>query len=494
MNALPDLPMRRHEILLRPDPTRVLVRPFLPLGKSRANKPADAARAFKILARIMALADAEVYDLLDEVMNDFSGRHQELRRILERRFEQARPFIPTDRPIDDQRRLLIGSYFTNEYALESAALFNPSIVPHPDQSGVGPDALRFVLSLRALGEGHISSITFREGVITESGAITITPPTRHVAQPRATTQAGFERNLFWRKLSEMGLGTEFCRSVLDSLGERFSLRELRRTAAKACRAGPRPEADVAMDRMLLLAQSNYDLEFDPEQSMSERIVFPFAPSQSNGIEDARFVRFKDDDGSVTYYATYTAYDGRMILPQLLETADFLKFRVRTLSGAAVQNKGMALFPRKIGGSYVMLSRQDGESIQIMFSDHPLFWHESQIIMRPAEAWELVQLGNCGSPIETDAGWLVLSHGVGPMRKYCISAFLLDREDPSRVIARLRSPLIKPGPQEREGYVPNVVYSCGSLIHRDQLVLPYAVADSVTTFVSVPVSALLAAME
>jgi predicted GH43/DUF377 family glycosyl hydrolase len=494
MNMHPSIPLRRHDILLRPDPTRVLVRPFLPAPEPRSHHPVDAPRALKIMARIMSLPESETQMVLDDVLNDFSGRHQQLRDILEERFALARPFILTDRPLDDARKMLIGSYFTNEYSLESAALFNPSIVPHPDQTGIPPTALRFVLSLRAIGEGHISSITFREGLITDEGDINLSPPTRHVTEPKCVTKPTFERELFWRKLSEMGLASAFARQVLDALPENFSFDELRQTSEMARRLAPTSEAEAAMHRMILLARSNYDVQFDPSQSVSERIIFPFSPSQANGIEDARFVRFVSDQGLATYFATYTAYDGRVILPQFLETPDFLHFHIRTLIGPAVQNKGMALFPRKVGGQYVMLSRQDNENIHIMFSDHLHFWHESRIIMRPSEAWELVQLGNCGSPMETEAGWLVLSHGVGPMRKYCIGAFLLDLEDPSRVIRRLKNPLLRPGPEDREGYVPNVAYTCGALIHRSQLILPYAIADTVTTFASLPVQALLDAMD
>lgn len=490
----PAIPLRHHSIFIRPDPTRVLVRPFLPVSAPGRMVGSDAPRALKIVARIMSLSNEEVEELLEEVIQDFAGRHQQLHDILEDRFLQARSYVPTDRPIDEARRRLIGSFFTNEYSLEAAALFNPSIVPHPDQTGVDHSALRFVMSLRAAGEGHISSITFREGLITGEGEVQLTPPTRFVTEPKPVTKTTFERELFWRKLSEMGHGSTFARQVLDSLGEEFTAADLSATAHSLRLSATESEAESCTHRMLMLAQSNYDIQFDPSQSMSERIIFPLSPSESNGIEDARFVRFVYENGSTTYFATYTAYDGRSIYPQLLETADFLHFKIRTLIGAAVQNKGMALFPRKVGGKYVMLSRQDSENIHIMFSDHLHFWHESQVIMRPAEAWELVQLGNCGSPIETEKGWLVLSHGVGPMRKYCIGAFLLDLEDPTRVVARLRCPLLRPGPEGREGYVPNVVYTCGALLHQDRLIIPYALADTVTTFASIPLADLLQAMD
>ncbi len=283
------------------------------------------------------------------------------------------------------------------------------------------------------------------------------------------------------------------RQVLGTLGDHFTLDELGTAVRAGLRAHPAPDAAAIGDRLIALAKSNYEMDFDPAQNVSERIIFPFSPSQSNGIEDARFVRFVEDDGAVNYIATYTAYDGRVVFPQILETRDFLHFNVCTLNGPAIQNKGMALFPRRIGGSYCMLSRQDNENIHIMFSDHLHFWFESRVIMRPTETWEFVQLGNCGSPIETEAGWLVLTHGVGPMRKYCISAILLDRDDPARVIGRLREPLIKPAPEEREGYVPNVVYTCGALVHNGQLVVPYAVSDSATVFATLPLDALLDAL-
>ena len=286
------------------------------------------------------------------------------------------------------------------------------------------------------------------------------------------------------------------RQVLQQLGDNFTLRELRDRLGlteKELNARDQETESVAR-KILTLAQSNYEVQFEPGSRVSERVLFPTTPSQSNGIEDARFVAFQNDDGSHTYYATYTAYDGRLILPQFIETPDFLHFKFVTLNGPAVQNKGMALFPRKINGQYAMLGRQDYENIYIMFSDHLHFWHSTQLLLKPASPWEFIQMGNCGSPIETDAGWLVISHGVGPMRKYCIGAFLLDRDDPTKVLGRLREPLIKPDGGEREGYVPNVVYSCGSLIHQGLLVIPYAMSDYATTFATVPVAEVLAAME
>jgi predicted GH43/DUF377 family glycosyl hydrolase len=486
--------VRRLPLTLRPDPSRVLVRPFLPtmIGPSAIN-PIDAPRALKILSRILALSEDRVRTSLDDVLSEFGNRHQRIRDIFAQRFEQVQSYLPTDQALSEERQLLIGSYFTSEYSLESAALFNPCLIPHPDQSNKAEDSVRVILSLRATGEGHISSITFRSGIVDRDAQIRLDSASRYVTEPRPIPSTTYERELFLRKLTELSLNTRFARLVVDSLGENFTLDQLRSAVETRKRYDPDPEASVVGAKMILLARSNYEIAFGPDQPISERIIFPFSPSQSNGLEDARFVRFQDGDTPPMYYATFTAYDGRTVLPQLLETEDFLHFKVCTLNGPAVQNKGMAMFPRKINGLYCMLSRQDNENIHVMFSEHPHFWYDSRIIMRPAEPWEFVQLGNCGSPIETEAGWLVLTHGVGAMRKYCIGAILLDRDDPSRVLGRLREPLIKPDSNEREGYVPNVVYTCGGLAHRGQLILPYAVSDSATSFAIVALDQLIDSM-
>jgi predicted GH43/DUF377 family glycosyl hydrolase len=384
-----------------------------------------------------------------------------------------------------------------EYSLESAALFNPSIVPHPDQTGLPSGALRFILSLRATGEGHISSITFRTGIVHPNHRIAIMPSTDFLTEPSQIPNLLYEKALFGRKLSEVGLTREFTRRVMNKLGESFALEDLR--AALQGEQFRLPDGMTQEDQdesqgIWMLARSNYEVQFQPEQEMSARILFPATPSQRNGIEDARFVRFRKDDGTHTYYATFTAFDGRVVVPELVETSDFLKFRFITLNGPAAENKGMAMFPRKIGGRYAMLSRQDNENIYLMSSDNIHFWNERRLLLKPAFPWELVQLGNCGSPIETDAGWLVLSHGVGPMRQYAISAFLLNLDDPGKVIGRLREPLLKPSESEREGYVPNVVYTCGALVHNGELIIPYGMADHSTGFATVPLAEVLAAMK
>ena len=369
-------------------------------------------------------------------------------------------------------------------------------MPHPDQSDLPSGALRFILSLRATGEGHISSITFRTGVVDANQKITINSATRYLSEPRQIPNASYDKKLFERKLYELHLTSPFSRRMMEELGATFTLDDLKKKINAVLRQvrATDPESERVAAGMILLAESNYEVQFPPNSRVSERVVFPTSPTQTNGIEDARFVRFENEDGTKSYYATYTAYDGKLILPQLLETPDFLHFKFQTLNGPAVQNKGMALFPRKINGLYAMLSRQDNENIYLMYSDNIHFWYSPELIMKPTYPWEYVQLGNCGSPMETEAGWLVLSHGVGPMRKYCIGAFLLDRDDPSKLIGRLRDPLITPNAEEREGYVPNVVYSCGGLIHDGYLVLPYAMADHATTFATIAVDEILSAME
>jgi predicted GH43/DUF377 family glycosyl hydrolase len=450
-----------------------------------------------IVSRIMSLPEDLASRLLDEVTAEFCSRHQQIHKVFLERFEQVRKMSFIDEEPSEQRRLLIGAYFMAEYSLESAALFNPSIVPHPDQTGLPPGALRFILSLRATGEGHISSITFRTGIIHPDHRIEVLDPAGFVIEPRQIPNPAYEKALFGRKLSELGLTCEFAHRVMSKLGESFALEELRAALKDEqfrLPDGMTQEDYSAAQGIWMLARSNYEVQFQPDQQLSERVLFPATPSQRNGIEDARFVCFRNEDGSHIYYATFTAFDGKVVMPELVETSDFLRFRFITLNGPAAQNKGMALFPRRINGLYAMLSRQDNENMYLMFSENVHFWNEYKVLLKPAFPWELIQLGNCGSPIETDAGWLVLSHGVGPLRKYCISALLLDRDDPARVIGRLREPLLKPNQNEREGYVPNVVYTCGALLHNDELIIPYGLADHATGFATVPLDELLAAME
>jgi predicted GH43/DUF377 family glycosyl hydrolase len=477
----------RTGIVLKPDASRVLFRPFNPAGEERP---------LRLLARILSLAETEVVEMLAQVLAEFKTRHQRLVDYFLVRFEFVRHLLPTDQPISESRKLLIGAYFTHEYSLEAAALFNPSIVPHPDQAGLPDGSLRFVLSLRATGEGHISSITFRTGTVDAKGKIVVDTPSRYVTTPDHIPPTSYDKGIFWRQLQELGVADNIAETILKTLGEGFTVKELGQEIQYLRRYAQHrnSEFDRTASRLLNLAKSNYEVVYSADQPLTERVIFPTAPNESNGIEDARFVLFRDDDGTATYIATYTAYDGRVTIPQLLETCDFLRFRVCTLNGPEVQNKGMALFPRRIRGQFVMLSRQDAENLYLMYSDDLHFWHTKVPLLKPTYSWEFLQIGNCGSPIETEAGWLVISHGVGPMRKYSIGAFLLDLEDPSRVIGRLARPLLSPDESEREGYVPNVVYSCGSLIHGDLLILPYAMSDSASSFATIPVAELLSEME
>ncbi len=410
------------------------MRPFKPATEPRDLNPTDKMRANHIVDRVLALDSEAIASQLADVLDNFLGRHRNLLERFEARAEEMEEAFAAHGSFSKSQRQLIGAYFLSEYSFEASALFNPSIVSHPDQSGAPKDGLRFILSLRAIGEGHVSSLTFRAGTIAADGSLAIDPTARLASIPR------------------------ICNRLSGSEGD------------------------------------HVELSFEPEGDLSERVIFPVTESQSNGIEDARFVEFSDDDSRTTYYATFTAYSGRAIRSELIETSDFMSFRLRPLAGAAARNKGMALFPRKIGGKYAMIARQDNENLYLIYSDDLYSWDGGQAILRPEFPWEFVQIGNCGSPIELDEGWLLLTHGVGPVRKYSIGAALLDKDEPSKVLARSREPLLRPEPSEREGYVPNVVYTCGAMRHNDQIILPYAVSDTFSNFATIKISALMRTME
>src|SRR5437899_10820914 len=424
--------LNRQALYLRPDPARVIVRPFKPATEPRDLNPTDKTRANHIVERVLALDSDAVAHQLADVLENFQGRHRNLLETFEARADVMEEVLATHGTFSKTQRQLIGAYFLHEYSFEASALFNPSIVPHPDQSGIPAGSLRFILSLRAVGEGHVSSLTFRAGTIAADGSIAIDPTARLASSPR--------------------------------IGYRV--------------AGP--------------IGDEVEVIFKPEQDISERVIFPVTESQSNGIEDARFVEF-NDGGRTTYYATYTAYKSTAIRSELIETTDFLSFKMTPLHGAAARNKGMALFPRRIEGKYTTIARQDNENLYLVYSDDLYRWEGGQVILKPQFPWEFVQIGNCGSPIELQEGWLLLTHGVGPVRKYSIGAVLLDKRDPSRVLARSSEPLLRPEPGEREGYVPNVVYTCGAMTHNDQLILPYAVSDTFSNFATIKISALLHSM-
>ena len=475
--------VERTEILFKPDPTRVLIRYF---------SPGTPDRIERIISRVLSLDPSRLRQRLELVCGRFGDRHDDIMAVFLRHYEVVAPYTVTDSTPTRDQQMLIGAYFTSEFALESAALFNPSIVPHPDQSGQAEGRLRFILSLRATGEGHVSSMVFREGIIDEHGFICMETPSQVVTGPELVENPSYHKETFSAKLYEMGYDNKVAADVLEDLDTDFALEDLKsRIGEQQTAIGQHSaEREDTLHVMLALAEQQYQIRFEEAHPLSERVVFPRMDHNRKAIEDARFVRFEEDGGETMYYATYTAYDGHTFLPQLLSTRDFCDFRFITLNGAGVQNKGMALFPRKVSGHYAMISRQDGENIFIMYSDHLHFWQEPQVIMKPTASWEFVQLGNCGSPIETPEGWLVLTHGVGPMRRYCIGAVLLDLDDPSEVIGRLKEPLLEPDENERDGYVPNVVYTCGALIHGKWLVMPYAMSDYASRIALVDLASLL----
>ncbi len=425
--------LNRQALYLRPDPARVVVRPFKPATEPRDLNPTDKTRANHIVERVLALDAAAVASQLADVLENFLGRHRNLLAKFEARAAEMEEALEPHVAFTVEQRRLVGAYFLHEYSFEAAALFNPSIIAHPDQAGAPPGGRRFILSLRAVGEGHVSSLTFRSGSIAADGSVSVDPTARLASIPRVQT----------------------------------------RTAG--------PDGDTV------------DLTFESDEDISERVIFPVTESQSNGIEDARFLEF-DDDGIKTYYATYTAYSGKAIRSELIETRDFQSFRMSPLIGAAARNKGMALFPRRIGGKYAMIARHDNENLYLVYSDNLHCWNGGTAILKPRFPWEFVQIGNCGAPIELDEGWLLLTHGVGPVRKYSIGAVLLDKTDPAKVLARASEPLVRPDPSDREGYVPNVVYTCGGMRHNGRIVLPYAVSDTFSNFATIEIAALMRIMQ
>jgi predicted GH43/DUF377 family glycosyl hydrolase len=477
--------VNRTEIRLLPDNRRVILRPFVPNSEKKLNH---------IISRIISMQEERAEALLNDVLKEFSTRHRNISSIFLQNFDNVKHALYTDDIISEKKKLLLGAYLTHEYSFESSALFNPSIVPHPEQSGLPKGSKRFILSLRSVGEGHISSITFRNGVVAREGRISIEKASDYAVLSCQSPNQCYEKNLFTRKLKELSLISELTTKVIEKLPPEFTFENMYKGLVASLREdGKRIDNDFSARGMLMLAQSNYSIFFDDNKDISENVIFPRSPHEICGIEDARFVLFTDDDGGRKYYATYTAYDGKIILPQILETENFKSFTFITLNGTGVQNKGMALFPRKINGRYAMITRQDGENLFIMYSDNIHFWYDPEIIVRPTFPWEFYQIGNCGSPLETEKGWLLLIHGVGPMRRYCVGAVLLDHDNPSKIIARTKKPLIEPNDKEREGYVPNVVYSCGAMIHGDNLIIPYAMSDFATTFATVNLEELLSDM-
>jgi len=468
---------------IRPDQRRVITRPFRPASENHTRN---------IVNRLLALDETRIKSVLKQMLKDFAHRHKDIQAVLINNYQRIASWIPDPTALSEERKLLLGACFTMEYSIESTALFNPSIVIYPKQNQMKKGQTRVIFSFRATGEGHISSIVFRSAIIDKDNSIFLEPVSPFLGTPEVVLNAAYDRELFKAKLEEMGQLSEAAKEIFQHLPASFTPEEMGQAINGVRDSNAFTPADLAdtVGHIKWLAESNYEVFFPHGQLISERVIFPVSQNESNGVEDARFVRFVDDDGSVTYYATYTAYNGREILPQLIETKDFHRFKISTLNGPMARNKGMALFPRRINGQYVMITRSDGENLYLSYSNNIHFWFEGAKIEAPENPWELVQIGNCGSPLETKKGWLLLTHGVGPMRKYCIGVSLLDLQDPSKVIGRLEEPLLAPREEEREGYVPNVVYSCGSIILNGELIIPYAISDSESHVASIAVDELL----
>jgi predicted GH43/DUF377 family glycosyl hydrolase len=479
--TLGNLEVRRLPVALESDDSKVITRRFLP----------DANRIKGLFSRIEQMSDVLVQEVLATVESDYGHRHKNLEKTFENNWQEGCNQAGIGANWSPARRLLGGAYLTMEYAVESAALFNPSIVPHPDQSGVAPGSRRFLMSLRATGEGHISSVVFRTGIIDAGNNIKLDPPSEQHRRTHIDPDRQYLKPTFCRKLGEMGVHSWIVDTLMERLGETFGLDELEAAAANADeQVVGHAEFKADLETIVWLARSNYEIKLDKEAPISELVVFPMSEADARGIEDLRLVQFVDDDGSVEYYGTYTAYNGMHTLPMMVSTESFHNLHFSSLNGACSANKGMALFPRKIDGHYVMCARIDGEHLYIMYSDYVHFWETAERIDFPRSPWEMYQLGNCGSPIETPEGWLLLTHGVGPVRTYSIGAILLDLENPRKVIGRLRQPLIMSSGDEREGYVPNVVYTCGAMINNGELIIPYAVADTSVRMAAVDIQHLV----
>ncbi len=470
-----------------PDPGRVIAR-FLYTSDERSKN---------IIHNVLAMTDSEVSIVLNQVLREYSKRHRNISKIFEKHFINLSDLFEDmgvkQNKLNPLKKALIGSYFTKEFSIESAAFFNPSIVEDPYQSKLGPGEKRVIFSFRATGEGHISSIVFRSAVIDKDCNLIVEPVGSMLAEAERIKRNIYRKNTFIKELKEMyDIDNDISSIyVLDKLGDSFIYGELKRAVEETRKEHQlSSNKELIINQMMWMARSHYEIDFSLDSALSERVIFPISHTEQNGIEDARFAKFTDDNGKVTYYATYTAYDGKTILSKLIETKDFYHFKGLPIHGDLVHNKGMALFPRKIKGKYAMLCRVDGVNNYIAYSDSINIWSEARLIQKPKYSWELLQIGNCGSPVETEEGWLVITHGVGPMREYALGASLYDLDNPEVEIGRLQTPLLSPNRVEREGYVPNVVYSCGSIIHNGNLIIPYAMSDYASTYATVNLSELL----
>ena len=478
------LSIKRKSEKVSPDPRRVIARFFF----------TGEERAVILIQKVMTLTKEQVFAEVSPLLQDFSKRHRSITTKLLKHCERVEPYIEragyTLSAIDEYTKLLIGAYFTHEYSIESAAFFNPSIVEDPDRSNLEEGQQRVILSFRAVGEGHVSSMVFRRAIIDKDNNITVIPSGNYVDEAERIRNVIYKKGLFLKKAADEGIDLEIIDALDKVLNDEFDYESLRKAVMESTQ-GEESQRTIRQYHLLLALSDSYrSISFSKDTDISDRVIFPISSLESKGIEDARFVKFTRDDGSSVYYATYTAYDGTHIMPKLLRTTDFYDFRTSPLHGTGARNKNLALFPRKINGKYVMLARVDGWNNYIMYSDNINVWDEPIKIQSPEHTWELVQIGNCGSPIETPQGWLVITHAVGPMRRYSIGACLLDLENPEIELGRLSEPLIMPNPDEREGYVPNVVYSCGSIVHNGELIIPYGLSDHSSTFAAVNLQKLL----
>lgn len=515
--------VNRKKYVFSPDPSRIIAR-FLFVGDDRSAN---------IIRKVLAMPEKEVNIAISQLLRGYSRRHRNISKVFEKYFNRMAPVFDNIEVNEDdltlQQKALIGSYFTMEYSIESAAFFNPSVVEHPDQTEIRPDEKRVIFSFRATGEGHISSIVFRSGILDRNNNLTVEPVGKMLAEADVIKRNIYEKKSFLKKLEDLqehsnplpmdplvqpdelqkqentiapviiesNVETPEQKNItssafiLDNLGEDFTYGELMRSIESARKDPNVTDDQLKMtNQMMWLASSHYEIHFSIDSAISERVIFPISATEQKGIEDARFVKFTDDDGEITYYATYTAYDGMATMPKLISTKDFYDFKILPINGEIAQNKGMALFPRKINGKYAMLCRIDGVNNYVAFSDKINIWREAKLIMEPKYPWELVQVGNAGSPIETPDGWLVITHAVGSMREYSLGAALYNLENPEIEIGRLSSPLMVPNEIEREGYVPNVIYSCGSLVHNGEIVIPYAMSDHSSSYATVNLRELL----
>jgi len=479
----------RKDFTFLPDSSRVLARFFM----------SGSARTIQLLGRLQTMDDKLVTLTLEHTLREFAHRHRNISRIFFRHCALIRPGLEEMgidyNTLSDERKMLIGSYLTMEYSLESAAFFNPSIIEDSDQMYLGTDQKRVIFSFRATGEGHISSVVFRRAILDKNNDLRLMPVGNHIDMATVTHKKLYDKQRFVNKAKEMHIPEKYWAAVMKDLPEQFEYYSLKNNVGRVLAdVSISSDRRLALEEVTWLADSFYDLEFGRDSDISERVLFPISDAESRGIEDARFVCFTEDDGTKKVYATYTAYNGHTILPKLLSTDDFYTFRVMPLHGNGARNKNLALFPKKIGGKYAMLARVDGVNNYLMYSDRPTVWNNPKIIQEPKYPWEFSHVGNCGSPLWTPEGWLVITHGVGPMRRYCLGASLFDLDDPSKEIGRLAEPLLSPREEEREGYVPNVVYSCGSLIHNNSLILPYAVSDYSSKYAVVDMAELFDALK